>query len=313
MAVRRKPQRKKKPDSQGLRPPELLSGKQPDDLTHLAEAVAGDGGVVIGIYRDPLGGGWLVLAGLPVTKVEPTPYQRDLSDAHVKRLAGAIEKLGRFLDPIIVVREGDGYWTPNGSHRLAALKRLGARTITALVVPDETVARRILVLNTEKAHNLRERSLEVSRLAEAMAKLDDRPENEFETEFEEPALITLGLCYQENGRFAGAQYHPVLKRVDAFFDTKLSKALVERKKRAGKLLELDEAVGEVVKKLKEKGFESPYLKAFVVARCNPIRFVKGAPPAYEEVIDKMLASAKKFDVGKVKPGQIQVSGGVAEE
>jgi ParB family transcriptional regulator, chromosome partitioning protein len=312
-AARRKRRVKKKPDSQGLTPVELTEGAPPADVRELAEAVVQDGGVVLGSYRDPLGGEWLILAGLPIGKVEPTPYQRDLSDAHVKRLAAAIEKLGRFLDPIIAVREGAGYWTPNGHHRLAALKRLGARTITALVVPDAAVARRILVLNTEKAHNLRERSLEVSRLAEALVTLDDRPENEFETEFEEPALITLGLCYQENGRFAGGSYHPVLKRVDAFLETKLSKALAERKKRAGKLIALDEAVSDIVKKLKERGFESPYLKAFVVARVNPIRFHKGDPPPYEEVVDKMLAAAKKFDVGKVKTDEVATAGGAAEE
>jgi ParB family chromosome partitioning protein len=313
MVKRKKPQRRKKADSQGLRPNELVEGAPPPNVAQLAEAVVADGGVVLGTYRDPLGGAWLVLAGLPVAKVEPTPYQRDLSEAHVKRLQGAIDKLGRFLDPIIAVREGEGYWTPNGYHRLAAMKRLGARTITALVVPDAAVARRILVLNTEKAHNLRERSLEVSRLAGALVKLDDRPENEFETEFEEPALITLGLCYQENGRFAGGSYHPVLKRVDAFLETKLSKALAERRKRAGKLLALDDAVTEVVKKLKERGFESPYLKAFVVARVNPIRFHKGDPPPYDDVVDKMLAAAKKFDVGKVKADQVAGAGGAADE
>ena len=282
-------------------------------MKQLAEAIGGDGGVVLGTYRDPLAGGWLLLAGLPVTKVEPTPYQRDLSDAHVKRLAGAIEQLGRYLDPIIAVRERGGYWTPNGSHRLAALKRLGARTITALVVPDETVARRILVLNTEKAHNLRERSLEVSRLAEALAKLDDRPEQDFETEFEEPAFITLGLCYQVNGRFAGGSYHPVLKRVDTFLDQKLSKALAERRRRAKQLLALDEIVSDTVKKLKARGFESPYLRAFVVARINPIRFHKGASPPYEDVIEKMLASARKFDVAKVKADQVATAGGAPED
>jgi ParB family chromosome partitioning protein len=313
MPARRKRRTKRAPASHGLEPAELAEGAPPAAVKQLAEAIAEDGGTVLGTYRDPLGGEWLVLAGLPVSKVEPTPYQRDLSDAHVKRLADAIERLGRFLDPIIAVRADGGYWTPNGHHRLAALKRLGARTVTALVVPDQRVAHRILVLNTEKAHNLRERALEVRRLADALAKLDDRPEREFETEFEEPALVTLGLCYQRNGRFAGGSYHPVLKRVDAFLELKLSKALAERRKRAERLLALDETVSEVVKKLKERGFESPYLKAFVVARINPIRFHKGEPPPYGEVIEKMLAAAKKFDVGKVKADQLASAGGAAEE
>jgi hypothetical protein len=40
------------------------------------------------------------------------------------------------------------------------------------------------------------------------------PEREYATEFEEPALLTLGLCYQKNSRFSGGAYHPVLKRTE---------------------------------------------------------------------------------------------------
>ncbi len=312
-APRRRP-RQAKPGSRGLAPADLTREQVPAAAQDLAAAIARDGGLPLASYRDPLGGQWVVLAALPIESVEPTPYQRDLSDTHVRRLADAIDKLGRFLDPIIAVRaEGGKYWTPNGHHRLAALRRLGAKAVTALVLPDAAVAHRILVLNTEKAHNLRERALEVSRLAEALAALDDRPEREFETEFEEPALVTLGLCYQENGRFAGGSYHPVVKRVDAFLDAPLSGALQERRTRAKRLIALDAAVSAVVAKLKERGFESPYLKAFVVARVNPIRFHKGEPPPYDEVIEKMLAAAAKFDVGKVKADQLAATGGAADE
>jgi ParB family chromosome partitioning protein len=311
---RRQRPRQAKAGSRGLSPADLVAEESPAPAKALAAAIAREGGVALASYRDPLGGQWVVLAALPIERVEPTPYQRDLSDTHVRRLADAIHRLGRFLDPIIAVAaDGGAYWTPNGHHRLAALRRLGARTVTALVLPDAEVARRILVLNTEKAHNLRERALEVSRLAEGLAALDDRPERDFETEFEEPSLVTLGLCYQENGRFAGGSYHPVTKRVDAFLDTKLSQALKERRARAKQLLELDATVGDVVAKLKEKGFESPYLKAFVVARINPIRFHKGEPPPYDDVIGKMLAAAKKFDVGKVKADQVAAAGGAPEE
>ena len=80
-----------------------------------------------------------------------------------------IEKIGRFLDPIIAIRHDDAYWTPNGNHRLQALKKLGAKTVIALLVPDPQVAFKILALNTEKAHNLREKSLETIRMARALA------------------------------------------------------------------------------------------------------------------------------------------------
>ena len=133
-----------------------------------------------------------------------------------------MEKLGRFVDPIIVVRAEEGkYWTPNGHHRLAALRSMGVRSVVALVVPEPEVARRILVLNTEKAHNVRERSMEVIRLAEALAALDDRPERDYATEFEEPALLTLGLCYLENGRFYRGANQPVIKSTQKNGNTKL--------------------------------------------------------------------------------------------
>jgi ParB family chromosome partitioning protein len=302
------------PRSRGVAPEALGSGSPPAAVTRLASAIESDGGSVLATYRDPLGGNWQIFAGLPIELVEPTPYQRDLSEAHVAKLCSAIDRLGRYLDPMVVVRTDDGhYWTPNGNHRLAALRTLGARAAVAIVVPEAEVAHRILLLNTEKAHNLRERALEVARLARNLAELDDRPEREFEAEFEEPALITLGLCYLENGRFAGSAYHPILRRIDKFLGSALPKALELRKERAGRVLELDAAVTEAVSALKARGFESPYLRAFVVARINPIRFKRGAKVEFDETIDKMLAAARRFDAGKVRTDQVARAGGAPEE
>ena len=183
----------------------------------------------------------------------------------------------------------------------------------AIVVPEIEVAHRILLLNTEKAHNLRERALEVARLAENLATLDDRPERQFEAEFEEPALLTLGFCYMENGRFAGGAYHPVLRRVDRFLGSALPKAIEVRRGRAAQVLELEDAVAEAVRGLKERGFESPYLRAFVVARINPLRFRRGAKAEFDETIDTMLKAARRFDAGKVKADQVARAAGAPEE
>jgi ParB family transcriptional regulator, chromosome partitioning protein len=310
--------KKKKPEipagSRGLEARRLTSTAPPTGVATLARTIEDDGGTVLATYRDPLGGHWQLLAALPLDRVEPTPFQRDLSVTHVERLAKAIDKLDRFLDPVIAVPAGDGkYWSPNGYHRLGALRQLGAKSLVAIVVPEPEVAHRILLLNTEKAHNLRERALEVVRLAEALAALDDRPEKEFATEFEEAALVTLGLCYQQNGRFAGGAYHPVLKRCDTFLSAKLPKALETRRDRADKLLTLNEAVDVAVKGLKERGFESPYLKAFVVARVNPLRFQRKPTADFDATIDRMLASAQKFDAGRVRADQVARSGGAPAE
>jgi ParB family chromosome partitioning protein len=280
----------------------------------LMEAVEADGGTVIGPYRDPLGSHWQVVAALPIERVAPTPYQRDLSATHVTRLGEAMEKLDRFVDPIIAVRSGDGqYWTPNGNHRLAALRSLGARAVVALIVPEAEIAHRILILNTEKAHNVRERSLEVIRLAEALVGLDDRAEKAYETEFEEPALLTLGSCYQLNGRFSGGAYHPILKRTESFSGARLSTSLADRRERAHRLLELDGVVAGIVQQLRDRGLESPYLKAFVIARINPIRFKKGAKADPDDVIEQMLTAARKFDAGKIRADQVARSGGAPDE
>jgi ParB family chromosome partitioning protein len=297
--------------SRGLEATKLTGGATPKAVDSLATQITRDGGEVLAIYKDPLGGRWQLFASLPIDLVEPTPYQRDLSDAHVARLADAIDKLDRFLDPIIAVPADAGrYWSPNGYHRLGAMNQLGARTITALVVPEPDVAHRILALNTEKAHNLKEKSLEVSRLAQAMAEMDPGSLEKSHAEiFEEAPLITLGLCYQENGRFSGGAYNPILKRIDGFLAKKLPEAIEVRKGRAAKLLELNEDVNEAVKKLKEKGLESPYLKAFVVARINHLRFVKAKDLDFDDTLGTIMKAAKRFNVANVKADQVARSGG----
>ncbi|MGQ0766831.1 MAG: chromosome partitioning protein ParB [Gemmatimonadota bacterium] len=318
MAAARKKKKVAEAQSRGLDARRLGSGAPPAAVERLAAAIENDGGSTLAVYRDPLGSNWQMLAALPIDSVVPTPYQRDISQAHVERLTRAIDTLDRFLDPIIAIRvETDGtgaYWTPNGHHRLGAMRTLGAKSIVAIVVPEETVAHRILLLNTEKAHNLRERALEVARLAQGLAAIEDRPEREFSVEFEEAPLITLGLCYQENGRFSGGVYHPVLKRCDRFLASRLPKALETRRERATLLLELNESVNAAVAALKERGLESPYLKAFVVARINPLRFQRGRAVAdYDETLQKMLASARRFDAGRIRPDQIARSGGAPDE
>ena len=301
------------PRSRGLDARRLATAAHPAAVDDLAERIASDGGSVLGIYRDPLGGHWQILAALPIDKVEPTPFQRDLSDSHVGRLTDAIDRLDRYVDPVTAVPTADGlYWTPNGYHRLGAMRRLGAKAIVALVIPEPEVAHRILLLNTEKAHNLREKALEVARLAVALAELDDRPEREFAIEFEEAAFITLGFCYEQNGRFAGGAYHPVLKRCDKLLSMKLPRALEVRRERAATLLELNDAVTAAVASLKSRGFQSPYLRAFVVARINPLRFKRGEAD-FDETIDKMLGSARRFDAAKIRADQVARSGGAPEE
>jgi len=180
------------------------------------------------------------------------------------------------------------------------------------LIPDPDIAFKILALNTEKAHNLREKSLEVIRMFRALAEESPGKESDFAFEFEEPAYLTLGLCYEKRPRFSGGAYRPVLRRVDDFLDIPLSKALPERTRRAELVLDLDEVMGEVVAKLKEKGLVSPYLKAFVVARVNPIRFSKATEFDFDEALGKMTTSARRFNVDKIRQDDLARTGGVPE-
>jgi ParB family chromosome partitioning protein len=309
--------RRKKPIAAlpGLAAPEAVAGPPPAHIEALAREISAGGAGVAAPYRDPVGGHWHLLAVLPLDAVQPTPFQRDLSETHVARLTDVIGRMGRFLDPIIAVRApGGGFWTPNGHHRLAAMRKLGARSILAVVVPEMSVAYQILAMNTEKGHNLREKSLEVLRMARSLAAIDPRPEKDFALEFEEPDYLTLGLAYEKRGRLSGGAYHPVLKRVEEFLADPLPRALEVRTERADRLLALDDAVSAAVAALKEKGFTSPYLKAFVVARINPLRFRKGTPMGVDAALHAMSAAAARFDPGKVKLGDLAAAPpGPAEE
>jgi ParB family transcriptional regulator, chromosome partitioning protein len=296
-----------------LTPPELALAERPPELEALARAVEADGGAVLAAYREPLGGHALLFVALPTDKVERTPFQRDVSDPHVRKLTVAMDKTRRYLDPIVVIREGERYLTPNGGHRLTAVQELGARSILALLVPEREVAYQILALNIEKAHNLREKALEVVRMYRDLAGSLDPDETEMALEFEEPALVTLGFAYEERGRLSGGAYAPILRKVDAFLPEKVSRALEERERRARLVLELDDAVAEAVTRLKEKGFDSPYLKAFVVARINPLRFMKGGAPPLDELFATMTKRARGMDPGKVRKEDVARSGGAPAE
>src|SRR5580698_9514967 len=293
--------------SRGLEAAQVAVALDDPQIAPLAELVRAAGGAPIGAYREPLGGRALLLASLPFAAVQPTPFQRDLSPTHAKRLATAIEQTAAFLDPLIVVRGEDGrLWTPNGRHRLAAAKVLGLKQITVLISADEALAYRILALNTEKAHNLKDRSLEVIRMARNLARTRGRePEAGFTAEFEAPELLTLGIVYESAPRFAGGAYSSFLKKVDRFSERTLAASLREREGFASRLLEIDARAKKIIETLQARGFKSPYLRNYVAARINPVRFHKtkkgdNKPPMpIAQALTRMAAAAKDFKVESV--------------
>ena len=281
-------------------------GKLPGSVRELADQINADGGAALAAYQEPVGDHWHLFAMIPTSKLEPTPFQRDLSPAHMKRLVEVMKKLKRFTEPIVVVRSGDGYWTPNGNHRRAAVTKLGAEMIPAIVMPEPEVAYQILALNTEKAHNLKDKALEVIRMFRG--RLESQPrasEKDFEFEFEKAAFITLGLCYEQKKKFSGGAYSPILTRVDTFMGKPLREAMEEREERAATVQHADDLVNELVAKGKKRGLMHPYLKNFIIARCNPLTRVRKTMPTYKAAMGSLTKSLEEFDLGKIHFGQVR--------
>jgi ParB family chromosome partitioning protein len=288
-------------------------GQHPDEkeppkaIMALLEQVDRDGGRVLAVYREPVGGHWQAFCLLPLSAVAPTPYQRDLSPTHVKRLTDVVKKIDRFVDPIVVVSPRPGvYWTPNGHHRRTALEKLKAERVPAILIPEADVAFQILALNTEKAHNLKEKSLEVIRMYRGLAEEQPKTgEEDWAFQFEAPHFVTLGLLYEENKRFAGGAFAPILKRVDKFLKGRLPDTLEERRERAAKVKAADEALAKAVAALKKRGINHPYVKNYVLARTSPLTRARKTVPSFDQAFSKLVAAIEGFDVAKVRYEEVQ--------
>jgi ParB family chromosome partitioning protein len=279
--------------------------KPPAEIDRLATQIAEDGGAALAAYREPVGGHWQIFALLPRAKVQPTPYQRDLSKAHAERLLKVIRKIDRFVDPVVAVRSGDGYWTPNGNHRRHVLEKLKADFVPAIVIPEPEVAFQILALNTEKAHNLKEKSLEVVRMYRGLIEDGVRKDEEaFAFQFEEAHFITLGLLYEKNARFAGGAYAPILRRVDRFLKDSLKTSYTVREKRAARVEEADGHLKKAVDGLKRRGINHPFVKNFVLARCNPLTRARKTVPGFDQAMTRLIASLEAFDPQKIRQEDI---------
>ena len=275
----------------------------------LAEQVARDGGHVLAIYQEPVGEHWQLFVLLPRAKITASPYQRDVSPTHVKRLTEAVKRIDRFIDPIVAVSPEPGvYWTPNGNHRRVALEKLKADYVPVMLVAEPEVAFQVLPLNTEKAHNLKEKSLEVIRMYRAL--VEQHPtssEDDWALQFESAHFVTLGLLYEQNKRFAGGAFAPILRRVDKFLKGSLRKGLEERTERAELVRTADEVLGQVVAKVKKRGINHPYVKNFLLARTTPLTRARKTLPSFEQTFKKLRENLEDFDVSKVRYDEIQRS------
>ena len=289
------------------------SASPPAAVAELGRQIDFDGGAALCAFQEPIDHKWHLFALLPAGLVKPTPFQRDLSPTHMKRMAEVMKKLGRYTEPIVAVRSESGeYWTPNGNHRRAAAVKLGAETIPAIVIPDPAVAYQILALNTEKVHNLRDKSLEVIRMYRS--KLADNPrlaEKTFAFEFERPHFATLGLIYEKKARFSGAVYAPLLSRVDKFLSEPLQNAFEQREQRAAQVELADQLLNELVARAKNRGLTHPYLKTYIVARCNPLTRARKNLPSCRAALDSMCRALEQFDLSKIHFGEVRTAAAIA--
>jgi ParB family chromosome partitioning protein len=287
----------------------VKSDEPPKPVLALREQVGQDGGTALASYREPVGDRWQIFCLLPIERVAPTPYQRDLSPTHAKRLQEAIRKIDRFVDPIVVVSPEPGsYWTPNGHHRLTALQKLKARQVPAILIPEAEVAFQILALNTEKAHNLKEKSLEVIRMYRGLVEQEPKKsEEDYAFQFEAPHFVTCGVLYEQDKRFSGGAYAPILKRVDKFLKGRLSETVKEREERGASVKAVDEALKTAVAALKKRGINHPFVKNYVLARTTPLTRARKTLPSFEQTFKKLRENIEGFDVTAVRYQDVQRS------
>jgi ParB family transcriptional regulator, chromosome partitioning protein len=285
----------------------------PPALGELAHQIEADGGTALCVYREPIGDRWQIFALLPVASVQPTPFQRDLSPAHMKRLIEVMKKLDRFTEPIVALRTENGeYWTPNGNHRRAAAIKAGAKMIPAIVIPELEVAYQILALNTEKTHNLRDKALEVIRMYRGRLEQNSRAtEKSLAFQFERPHFITLGVIYEKKPRFSGGVFTPILSRVDTFIAEPLQQAIVEREERAAQVEQADTLLSDLVAAGKKRGLTHPYLKNYIVARCNPLTRARKTMPSCKSALNSLCKSLEQFDLGKIHFGEVRTAAAIA--
>ncbi len=307
--------KKAKADTRGLTPAEcrldLLSGV----AEQVRERVVKEGGEIIGTYKDPLGGG--CAARLHPAHRESRAHAvpaRPFATCTTRSSRTSSTRPASFSIPIIASprrRKASGRRTAAPADGDAAARREVDHRAGGAQARDRLADPR--AQHREGAQPAREVARSDPHLSRADRRGPKRAESGFSFYLEEASFVTLGICYEKNGKFAGGAYNSIVRRLEKFSDEPIGKALKAHEKHAEMLMELDARVAEVVTKLKAKGFVSPYLRAFVVARINPLRWIQGDPPPLEEVLKTMRERAAKFNTEKIKQEDLASAGGAADD
>ena len=261
-------------------------------------------------FKDPHRRQTVTLKTLAVDTLEVVGHQRKARPSHVENITASIDKIG-FIVPLVAVEEvEDGktrYVVIDGQHRLQAAESLGLRKLPVLVVPGR-LASRMMNLNVEKDLNIREKA--VVALGIYRAFLETQPnlkenEDEVQESIERAYYVTLGLAYEGKGRLAGSAFEPLLKKCDHFLRRTLENSFPEREKRAGRVLETNLKVQEVIAKAKEMGAFHQYFQYQLISYIDPFKRKRGRQN-FDELFDK---ATDKLDKLIAEPSKIHRLGG----
>ena len=250
-------------------------------------------------FKDPHRRQTLVLKTLPVDRLEVVGHQRKARPAHVEHLVASIERIG-FIVPLIAVEEKGGgkaaYLVIDGQHRLQAAREVGVKSLPVLVVPPR-LASRMMNLNVEKDLNIREKA--VVSLGIYRSFLDSQPDlkendEEVEDSIEKAYYVTLGLAYEKPGRLAGSAFEPLLKKCDFFLRRTIENAYGAREERAGRVMEANSLVKDVIDKAKEMGAFHQYFQYQLISAIDPFKRKRGRQN-FDELFDKAIAKLHKLN------------------
>ena len=138
--------------------------------------------------------------------------------------------------------------------------------------------------------------------------LEEEPkkgEHDYAFQFEAAHLVTLGLLYEANKRFAGGAFAPILRRIDSFLPGAFPKTMPVREGRAEAVRAADEALKAVVEQLKKRGIRHPFVKNYVLARTTPLSRARKTLPGFDQTFEKLLAAIESFDVSAVRYQDVQ--------
>ena len=92
--------------------------------------------------------------------------------------------------------------------------------------------------------------------------------------------------------------------MDKFLKPPLPKAYSEREERAGLVQAADDALADVVAKIKKRGVNHPYVKNYVLARTTPLTRARKTLPSFTQTFERLRANLEGFDPAKVRLDEI---------